>query len=205
MKNKFNQLTLDQQLFFNNLNYLKDAIKKDNLENFINETIRVIENTGKNSIIELPEESLNSIKLTISEQQSNIFNTDKIMEILLSMIKQIDDYIGADYHCFNKRYLRNYFQNKLFASLEQFQVELNDKFNMKEYQLITKDKCQIEYIIIKSQHEAQRKKLMIMCGPNGVPYQIFVRNINIENYLHSDIDLLCWNYRGYGFSKGKSS
>ena len=205
MKNKFNQLTLDQQLFFNNLNYLKDAIKKDNLENFINETIRVIENTGKNSIIELPEESLNSIKLTISEQQSNIFNTDKIMEILLSMIKQIDDYIGADYHCFNKRYLRNYFQNKLFASLEQFQVELNDKFNMKEYQLITKDKCQIEYIIIKSQHEAPRKKLMIMCGPNGVPYQIFVRNINIENYLHSDIDLLCWNYRGYGFSKGKSS
>ena len=67
MKNKFNQLTLDQQLFFNNLNYLKDAIKKDNLENFINETIRVIENTGKNSIIELPEESLNSIKLTISD------------------------------------------------------------------------------------------------------------------------------------------
>jgi len=205
MKNKFNQLTLDQQIFYNNLNYLKDAINKDNLGNFIDDSIRVIETNGKNSIIELPEEILNNIKSTISEQNSNIFNTDKIMEILLSMIKQVEDYIGENYHCFTRRYIRNYLHNKLFGSLEQFQVELNDKFNIREYQLITKDKCQIEYIIIKSQYEAPRKKLMIMCGPNGVPYQIFVRNINLENYSHSGIDVLCWNYRGYGFSKGKSS
>jgi hypothetical protein len=46
---------------------------------------------------------------------------------------------------------------------------------------------------------------MIICGPNGVPYQIFSRNFRFENYLESNMDILCWNYRGYGFSKGTPS
>ena len=205
MKNKFNQLTVDQQIFFHNLNHLKDAINKENLENFINETIQTIEKNGKKSIIELPEEDMNNIKSKIAEQGSNIFNIDKIMEVLLTLIKQMKDYVGEKNYCFSKNNIRNYLYNKLFASLEQFQVELNDKYNTEEHQLLTKDKKQIEYIIIKSPKESSRKKLMIICGPNGVPYQIFARNINLDNYLQSNIDVLCWNYRGYGFSKGKTS
>ena len=206
MKNKFNQLTVDQQLFFDNLNYLKEAIDKENLMNFINQTIQTFENSGKRSFVELSDEERNNIKTIIEEQDpDNIFNTQRMIEIVMSINNQLKDYIGEGYSFFNKRFISNYLYNKLFASLEQFQVELIDKYDLEEHQLITKDKSQIEYIIIKSQHESPRKKLMIMCGPNGVPYQIFSRNLRFDAYLQSNIDVLCWNYRGYGFSKGKIS
>ena len=205
IKNKFNKLTVDQQLFFNDLNYLKDAINNGNLVNFIKETIQTIERNGKNSLADLPDEDRNNFISKISDQNSNNLNIQKILLILHSLMAQSIDFIGDNYSCVSKRFIRNYLNNKLFASLEQFQVELLDKYIIEEYQLITKDKCQIEYIIIKSHQDSRSKKLMIICGPNGVPYQIFSRNIRLESYLQSDIDILCWNYRGYGFSKGKSS
>ena len=206
IKNKFNQLTVDQQLFFNNMNYLKDSINKANILNFVNEMTQALEKYGKRTFIELPDEDRNNLKSKVDEQDpDNIFNTKTIIEISLALIRQLKDYIGEEYSCFNKRYIYNYLNNKLFGSLEQFQIEINDKYDLEEHHLITKDKIQIEYIIIKAQHESPSKKLMIMCGPNGVPYQIFTRNLHFDHYLQSNMDILCWNYRGYGFSQGKIS
>ena len=205
IKNKFHQLTIDQQLFFNNLNYLKENINSGNLIKFIDETIEIIEKNGKNSLADIPDEERDNIVSKISRQDSNNLNIQKILVLLRILIDQLNDYLGEHYSCFSKRYIRNYLKNKLFASIEQFQIELIDKFCVEEHQLITKDKCQIEYILLKSNPQSYSKKLMIICGPNGVPYQIFIRNLRFESYLQSDIDILCWNYRGYGFSKGKPS
>ena len=205
IKNKFHQLTIDQQLFFNNLNYLKESINSGNLIKFIDETIEIIEKNGKNSLADIPDEERDNIVSRISRQDSNNLNIQKILVLLRILIDQLNDYLGEHYSCFSKRYIRNYLKNKLFASIEQFQIELIDKFCVEEHQLITKDKCQIEYILLKSNPQSYSKKLMIICGPNGVPYQIFIRNLRFESYLQSDIDILCWNYRGYGFSKGKPS
>ena len=205
IKNKFHQLTIDQQLFFNNLNYLKESINSGNLIKFIDETIEIIEKNGKNSLADIPDEERDNIVSKISRQDSNNLNIQKILVLLRVLIDQLNDYLGEHYSCFSKRYIRNYLKNKLFASIEQFQIELIDKFCVEEHQLITKDKCQIEYILLKSNPQSYSKKLMIICGPNGVPYQIFIRNLRFESYLQSDIDILCWNYRGYGFSKGKPS
>ena len=205
IKNKFHQLTIDQQLFFNNLNYLKESINSGNLIKFIDETIEIIEKNGKNSLADIPDEERDNIVSKISRQDSNNLNIQKILVLLRILLDQLNDYLGEHYSCFSKRYIRNYLKNKLFASIEQFQIELIDKFCVEEHQLITKDKCQIEYILLKSNPQSYSKKLMIICGPNGVPYQIFIRNLRFESYLQSDIDILCWNYRGYGFSKGKPS
>ena len=205
IKNKFHQLTIDQQLFFNNLNYLKESINSGNLIKFIDETIEIIEKNGKNSLADIPDEERDNIVSKISRQDSNNLNIQKILVLLRILIDQLNDYLGEHYSCFSKRYIRNYLKNKLFASIEQFQIELIDKFCIEEHQLITKDKCQIEYILLKSNPQSYSKKLMIICGPNGVPYQIFIRNLRFESYLQTDIDILCWNYRGYGFSKGKPS
>ena len=203
IKNKFNQLTIDQQLFYNNLNYLKDAICNGNLINFINQTKEIIEKNGKNSLNDIPEEERNNIISQISNQNESNLNIQKISVLAKTLMDQIKDYLGEEYSSFNKRFIRNFFKNKLFASLEQLQIELINKYEVEEYQLITKDKTLIEYIIIKSQKESSRKKLMILCGPNGVPFQIYAKNLRFDNYLQSDIDILCWNYRGYGFSEGK--
>ena len=205
IKNKFHQLTIDQQLFYNNLNYLKESINSGNLAKFIDETIEIIEKNGKNSLADIPDEERDNIVSKISHQDSNNLNIQKTLVLIRVLIDQLNDYLGEHYSCFSKRYIRNYLKNKLFASIEQFQIELIEKFCIEEHQLITKDKCQIEYILVKSNPQSYSKKLMIICGPNGVPYQIFIRNLRFESYLQSDIDVLCWNYRGYGFSKGKSS
>ena len=205
IKNKFNELTVDQYLFYNNLNYLKDALNNGNLINFINETIQILEKSDKKSLADLPDDQRNDIVSKMSGPNSNNLNIQKILVLLKALTEQIKDFIGDDYSIFSKRYIKNYLYNKLFGSLEQFHIELVDKFNIEEHQLITKDKCQIEYIIVRANQESPRKKLMIICGPNGVPYQVFIRNLRFEGYLQSDVDLLCWNYRGYGFSKGKPS
>jgi hypothetical protein len=120
------------------------------------------------------------------------------MEILI-------DFIGENYPWYSCRYIRNFFYNRLFASIEQIHCELSNYYIFEEKTLITKDKCKLEYIIIKKNINTPKKRLMIICGPNGVPYQIFSRNFRFENYLESNMDILCWNYRGYGFSKGTPS
>ena len=88
---------------------------------------------------------------------------------------------------------------------------MNQNLSKKIYEqktLITKDgKAKLDYIIINHNTGIKQKikKLMILCGPNAEPYQIFIRNFSLNTYLDKGIDILCWNYRGYGFSTGKAN
>ena len=74
MKNKFNLLSIDQQLFFNNINYLKDAFNKGNFGNFINETIQTFETSGKKSLIELSDDEKDNIESKISVSNNGRVN-----------------------------------------------------------------------------------------------------------------------------------
>ena len=202
MKNKFNQITFDQKIFYDNIMSLNNYINNYNLLNFINNTIDLIKNNDKQSSFDLIDEDKNKIS---SELLNNNSNIKSILLICHSLMDQITDYLGDNYNCFNLRYIRNYFQNKIFASYEQLHCELNNFYTLEERTLITSDKCELEYVILRKDLESPRKKLMIVCGPNGVPFQIFSRNYRFETYLEKNMDVLCWNYRGYGFSKGKPS
>ena len=202
MKNKFNSLTTDQDIFYNNILSLNDSINNGNLLPFLNNTIDIIKKYGKESLSDVPDEDKNKIVSDLSDRNLNI---QKILMLCHMLMEQIEDYFGEKYSCLNIRYIRNYFNNKLFASIEQFHCELSNYYNYEENILITKDKCKIEYIIIRKDFDSPKDKLMIICGPNGVPYQIFSRNFRFENYLESNMDVLCWNYRGYGLSKGRVS
>jgi hypothetical protein len=51
-----------------------------------------------------------------------------------------------------------------------------------------------------------KKNLVIICNPNGSPLEHVCKSLKLdEMYLSHDIDVLMWNYRGYGFSKGWST
>ena len=202
IKNRFNKLRNEQEIFNNNILSLNECINNSTFINCINNAIDTIQKYEKESLSDIPEEEKNKI---ISEISNNNSNIQKILMNCHKLIEQIDDYIGENYHWSSLRYISNFFKNKLFASIEQLHCELSNYYNIEEKILITKDNRKLEYIVIRCNHESPSKKLMIICGPNGVPFQIFSRNFRFESYLESNMDVLCWNYRGYGFSKGRPS
>jgi len=62
---------------------------------------------------------------------------------------------------------------------------------------------------ISSQKDKEKEKengIMIICGPNAAPYEIFSYTDKwVEYYLDNGINVLLWNYRGYGESTGNIS
>ena len=109
-----------------------------------------------------------------------------------------------------KKYLTIFFDDT-FASLNQFHIEMSLEFKYEERRLHLKDGNIIDYSIIISNdynnnnNNNIKKNLMIICGPNGSPYQYYCKNIRLDNYLKEGIDVICWNYRGYGYSTGTIS
>ena len=203
MKDKFNHLTIDQEKYLHNISVLNTILNDENLDGFFNNIYNVIkDNYNKYSLDEIPKEEKDNIKNEISEK-FHIFRT--IAENTHCLVEQIDDFFGEEYRCCHPRYLRNCFKNKLFASIEQMHCELENFYHFEEKEFITKDNCKLEYIIIRRDLNVEQKKLMIICGPNGVPFQMFMRTRRFDLYLDYNIDILCWNYRGYGFSKGAPS
>ena len=206
MKIKFNNLTYDQAIFYQNLTHLYNSFEQSELLTLLNNIIKKIR-----------EEKIYSIEQLSADEKEKFNNEKKETERYIDMMNdslnlianQIRDFIGEDYCIFSPRYIRNFFRNYLFASLQQFQVELEDYFIYEEKKLRTKDGNMLEYIIIKNNNGKEdnknNKKLMIICGPNAEPYQIFSRNISLNKYLSKGIDVLCWNYRGFGFSTGKAT
>ena len=203
IRNKFHKLSIDQDLFYSSISSLNDYINNGNLTSFIDNTANTIKKYNKESLNDIPDEEKNEIISKISNRNLGLQN---ILIISHNIMDQIDDYIGDKYHCLNTRYIRNFFRNNLFASIEQLDVELRNFYHFEEKNFVTKDKCKLEYIIINNNiPNSPKKKLLIICGPNGVPYQIFARNFRFQFYLDNNIDVLFWNYRGYGFSKGSPS
>ena len=206
MQEKFNELSYDQNLFYQNITNLKLILEKSEIIKFINEIITKLKKEKLVNINDLIEEEKNKI----IEKKENIkkFFDENGNIYIENLLAQLTDYIGEEYKIYSPRLIRNYFKNDLFASMNQLEIEI-DKFNVSERKkLITKDgKAQLEYIIIK--HNLKKnpkiKKLMIICGPNGQPYQAFLMFYPFKIYLNKGIDILSWNYRGYGFSTGSVS
>ena len=53
---------------------------------------------------------------------------------------------------------------------------------------------------------SKEKGVMIICGPNAAPYEIFSYTDKwVDYYLDNGINVFLWNYRGYGDSTGNIS
>ena len=208
MKEIVGKLSYDQNIFYNNISTLKISLTHSDINNFLNDVIKILRKEKISNIFNLNQDKKDEIYKRKNEINKNIENINNNINILLS---QINDYIGNDYNSYSPRYIRNYFYNDLFASLNQFNVELDSYFILERKILITKDNYNIDYIIIKSNFQIlkktkkNKKKLIILCGPNADPYQIYIRTFPVNLYLSKNIDILCWNYRGYGYSTGKAS
>ena len=204
MKTKFGELTFDQNIFYENLTNLYESFEQSEIIKLLDDIIKQLRAEKIFSIKNLSFEEKERINKEKIEKKKYIGNINSSIELL---INQIRDYIGEDYCIFSPRFIRNFFKNYLFCSIQQFHIELDNYFDFEEKKLKTKDGNTLEYIIIKNNKKNNNydKKLIIICGPNGEPYQVFSRNILLNKYLSQGIDVLCWNYRGYGFSTGKAT
>ncbi len=199
MKSQFNNLNETQNQFYLALIMLKDDIKESKILQYITS--------------EIARSKANSL---ISEEEIQIAQTNQIfnkIQLNIKNIKQIlKEYIGSEKKWYQFPYIRNMFKNILFGTIEQFQVELPNYFFFEEKSFLTSDNERIEYIIIHPEEEkvinnkeTNKKNALIICGPNGSAYQLFSKNIHLDYYLRRGLDIICWNYRGYGFSTGKPS
>ena len=180
MKIKYS-LSTEQNIIFNELIVLKENLSISNIYDFLEDDNR---QAFKN--IEQYKTNLNNLKNSIENIKNFIF-----------------DYLSISEPWYSIKRLKNIFKVDLFYTLYQLQTELNFSFDFIEKKFSTKDGKTLDYILIFSDNKnIKNKNLMIICGPNGSSYQCFSRNINLDNYLHRGIDVLCYNYRGYGFSNG---
>ena len=46
--------------------------------------------------------------------------------------------------------------------------------------------------------------LLLFCLPNGGCYELFPKS-KIEFYINNGFSFLCWNYKGYGYTKGRAN
>lgn len=59
-------------------------------------------------------------------------------------------------------------------------------------------------VVTTSGNSTKEKGVMILCGPNAAPYEIFSYTDKwVDYYLDNGINVFLWNYRGYGDSTGK--
>lgn len=189
MLNKFHRLTENQNALYQNLITLRDNVTNSKICEFLQQKTQENEEIDNSNMY-----FMNSI--------------DKIMSNIKDITTILDDFTNKGRGLFSYRRIKTIFCNELFFSLNQSKIELDDYFNMEEYTLKTKDNNLINYIIIKAEPKEDDKRatsLMIICGPNGGTFECYAKNINLGNYISRGVDVLCWNYRGYGYSTGKAT
>ena len=116
--------------------------------------------------------------------------------------------IGFKFKNFIK-YFHNFLYNDILSSKKFIRINaIITKPNSKEIIIKSKDDINLDCLLIYSNSKGEKinsKNLVIVCGPNLTPFENLINSWDIDNlYLINDIDILFWNYRGYGFSEGSA-
>ena len=108
------------------------------------------------------------------------------------------------------KYIKNFLYNDILSSKKFIRINaIIARPNSKEITIKTKDDINLDCLLIYSNNKGEKinsKVLVIVCGPNLTPFENLINSWDIDNlYLLNDIDILFWNYRGYGFSDGSAN
>ena len=151
--------------------------------------------------------------------KENIFISEKDVkdyENIKNNAKQIQKLLNEYRGDFNEfgfsnifKYIQNFFYNDILSSKKFIRTNaLITKPLSQEFIIKTKDDFDLDCLLIYSNQKNQKicsKNLVIVCGPNLTPFENLINSWDIDNlYLMNDIDILFWNYRGYGFSEGNA-
>lgn len=182
------------------LHRLKMTIDDSNLLSILDNAIKDIETKRRKT----PKLKSKRLDTSIKRIQTNINQ----------IIQKIDDFLLKNKNPFLK--CINFIFNDTFGSLSQLKCELMSSYNTTQVSiplqtssliidalLFSHSSSSSSHSIIQNQSSSSSSTLMIVCCRGDYPYELFAFYDKwIENYLNYGIDVLLWNYRGYGESGG---
>ena len=193
IKERYGSLNSYETIFLNKLLEFKASIENSSLqENF--------KKYNQKEQIILSEKDFTDYE--------NIKNEAKQIQQLLN------EYRGeVDLNCSIQdyyKYIKNFLYNDILSSKKFIRTNaIIAKPNSEEIIIKTKDDMDLDCLLIYSNNKGEKlcsKNLVIVCGPNLTPFENLINSWDIDNlYLLNDIDILFWNYRGYGFSEGSAN
>lgn len=99
-----------------------------------------------------------------------------------------------------------WFKGIILGDLENRRIDLFCRFNITREFLRMDDNFLIDTIFIKSETEVSKDTAVLYCLPNAGYYEyLYYQSSWIDFYLKSNINILLFNYRGYGNSQGSPS
>ena len=181
------------------LHRLKMTIDDSNLLSILDNAIKDIETKRRKT----PKLKSKRLDTSIKRIQTNINQ----------IIQKIDDFLLKNKNPFLK--CINFIFNDTFGSLSQLKCELMSSYNTTQVSiplqtssliidalLFSHSSSSSSHSLIQNQSSSS-STLMIVCCRGDYPYELFAFYDKwIENYLNYGIDVLLWNYRGYGESGG---
>ena len=192
IKDHFGELNSYERDFLNKLLTFKSSIENSSLQENFKKYFH------KEQII-ITEKDFNDYE--------NIKSEAKQIQQLLNEYRG-DIELGFKFENYLK-YIKNYLFNDILSSKKFIRINaLITKPNSEEIIIKTKDNSELDCLLIYSNNKGEKicsRKLVIVCGPNLTPFENLINSWDIDNlYLMNDIDILFWNYRGYGFSEGSA-
>ena len=210
--------------YYNLLNEINSIIINNNLKNTLTERRKKKDNSNI-------DDNNNFINNDISNNNSGVEKSKILIQLknlLVRFHNIIDRYDMNNYTFMSPAYLFNLFFNDTFGSLSLYSLQF--KKNLEDYILEENftPKGKIHYTLIRKKNiineinnEEQKIKnndlisenstnyfddgiLFIFCLPNGGIFELIPKT-KIDFYMNSGFSFLCWNYNGYGFSKGSPS
>ena len=206
----------------NNLIKYKMSKRQINYYNLLKSINRVLnENDLKNNLLNLKDKQ-NAIKMNNFTVNQN-FENQKVfaqLNMLLNEIKKtIAKYDWENYTYMSPYYLYNVFFNDTFGSLSLYSFQFKRKFENYQIEQNFTPKGKIHYCLLRNNNYKRKNDendlnsennknndgaLMIFCLPNGGCYEL-IPKLKIDFYLNNGFSFLCWNYNGYGYSKGRAN
>ena len=219
--NLYNIVFANNGIHNNNLIRYKmsnNQVRYYNLLKMINNLLN--ENELRNKLANLKEDD------TSFQKQENNGGLIQLKIRIYEMLALIEKYNWDNYTYMSPAYIWNLLFNDTFGSLSLYSLQFKKNFqeySMEEnyspngkihYTLIRKNKedkndNKIEITEENNLIEEQDKQsddgvLLFFCLPNGGCYELMPKS-KIDFYLVNGFSFLCWNYRGYGYSKGRAN
>ena len=178
------------------------------------------QNDLRNKLINLKEDD------TSFKKEENNGGLIQLKLRINEMLALIEKYNWENYTYMSPAYIWNLLFNDTFGSLSLYSLQF--KKNFQEYSLEENytPNGKIHYTLIRNNKENKNNNkieiaeennlieesdkqdddgvLLFFCLPNGGCYELIPKS-KIDFYLVNGFSFLCWNYRGYGFSKGTSN